>query len=173
MKSKLITYPVILIIFAFTGTGFSQGTTSKTISNEEATEFWTKFKSFCQKKDLRNIRLFVADPVQVQRINFGEIELQSTFSIDDIKKNIPLKKSNLNIIPVWSEKMDSVLIDKSVSQDFGESGNLYWAYGVSNESPDIYIYISGKNGPVSYRNVYFFQKIDGVIKLFKVISEEL
>lgn len=173
MKTKAIISFIFLVSVVYTGLGFSQSKSTENITREEAAVFWEKFKSFCHKKEILNIQKFVDESVLYQRVSFGDVESQTTYSLERIKGIVSSERRDVDIIPVWTEKMNNVLIDKSVSQNLGESGNLYWAYGASNDNPNIYIYITGKNGPASYRNVYFFYKKNGSIKLFKVISEEL
>ncbi len=173
MKTKIFKTLFVFILVANVGFIYSQNTYSNSVTKDEAIEFWTNFKSFCRQKEVDKIDKFIETSVLYQKMYFGEIESQNSFTIKEVKKIFSETVRSVDIVPVWTEKMDSVTIGKSVNQNFGESGSLYWVYDVSRDNPNEYIYINGKSGPVSYQNIYFFRKSEGIIKLYKVISEEL
>ncbi len=159
-RSFILMY---LVFITIANSVFSQSVSSNTITAKESEVFFTEFKSFCRNKDLLLVKQYVAETVFFQSAYFGEIESEENYTHENIK----------DILPDWNNNMENVTLDKSVIIDFGENGNVYWAYSAVYNNPNEYIYYFGKNGPVSYLNAYFFKKIDGVIKLYRVVWEEL
>jgi hypothetical protein len=144
------------------------------IQQEEFEVYWDDLKTCINNSDKQVFDLYVAPTVTYQQADFGDIYHERDYSADELLKDLDKDNTGPGLLPAWTEPMDSVAIGKPIQQRRGEYAVYYWTLGRKYSNPkQEFIYKVGKSGPVSYETVYYFKKIDGRIKLYKIIYENM
>ncbi len=161
MKTKIFT--LALCMTGILVQNIQAQTTSETISKEEAIEFWTAFKKLCKEKDTVNIARFVTDTIIQEITDESLATIRFDRTLQEAKKELTSGSSE-TIVPYWLENMQQVELDKPAVTE----GNNEWGFKVDKKNPNQYIhwYIS-PNGEGSCLEMYYFKKVNGIIKYYK------
>lgn len=145
-----------------------------TIHQDEFDVYWNDLKTCIKNSDKQVFDLYVAPSVTYQQADFGDIYNERDYTRAELEKDLEKRAGGPGLLPVWSEPMDSVAVGKPIQHRRGEYTIYYWTLGREYNNPDQeFIYKSGKSGPVSYETVYYFKKIDGKIRLYKIFYEDM
>ncbi|MCF7832122.1 MAG: hypothetical protein K9N05_00925 [Candidatus Marinimicrobia bacterium] len=144
------------------------------IRQEEFEVYWDDLKTCIKNSDKQVFDLYIAPTVTYQQADFGDIYNERDYSKDELLNDLDKNNTGPGLLPAWTEPMDSAAIGKPVQHRLGEYGVYYWVLGREYYNPDReFIYKVGKSGPVSYETVYYFKKIDGNIRLYKILYEDM
>lgn len=174
----------LVVLIYFVGVFFQNiqaQTVAETISQEEATEFWQSFKTFCLYKDVANITHFVADTLWVYNQDDSCIT-KEYFTAKQVKKDMrkPAKKT-MELVPRWNAAMATMGIDNSFTTQFNvneyapeqkpEYATRSIEFKVNPKFINEYIYSTTyRLNTFKSSTIYYFKKINGQIKFYKKIN---
>ena len=144
------------------------------IHQDEFEVYWADLKTCIKNSDKQNFDFYVAPVVTYQEAEYGDIYNERDYTVAELKKDLDKGAGGPGLFPGWTEPMDSVTIGKPIQHRRGDYAVYYWTLGREYNNPKReYIYKCGKSGPVSYETVYYFKKIDGRIRLYKILYEDM